>query len=586
MKTIHKSYDVVICGAGMAGLTLARQLSMQVPDLSILMIDRLQRPLPTAAHKVGESTVHPGGTYLCNVLNLKEYLDTNHIEKYGLRYFYRSDREFSQRPELGRSVYDEAILEHQLDRGIFENDLREMAVEAGVELVEGTVIKSFELGEGEELHSVTFKGLEAAEENTVTAKWLIDATGRFQMLSRKLGLKKEFPTNCSATWMRVKGRYDVGDLVPKENAEWQDRVSREHPFLSPEDFSRYNSTNHIMGYGYWIWVIPLVSGYTSIGVVTNNDYHNFAERKTQQKTMDWLWKHDPAVAKQLENFEVLDFRAMPNYSHSATQVFSENRWACTGEAGVFSDPFQSPGTDSIAVSNCYITELIKSDRQGKLSKELVDSINAEYLDYTKTLTGMIHASYPAFYNEGVGTISVMWYLAWTMSYVVPNMRFRAYPNGHIAEQGALSKEDWAAVQEINRLGLKVSEFIRDWATERRKMDKPVGYLWMNHWHVPFFGDFRTRFLTQKEPEWRGNLQKMKEFAAAIFHLATEEMYPKEYHKLPADFVPNVMGMSMNLGKWEEDGLYDGDAEVSFNDCDRVKSDLLRAFFNPEPALTA
>ena len=49
--------DVVICGGGLAGLTLARQLRRAFPDLGIVQIERTARPLPEAAHKVGESSV-------------------------------------------------------------------------------------------------------------------------------------------------------------------------------------------------------------------------------------------------------------------------------------------------------------------------------------------------------------------------------------------------------------------------------------------------------------------------------------------------------------------------------------------------
>jgi L-2-hydroxyglutarate oxidase LhgO len=52
MKTY---YDVVICDAELAGLTLARQLKLKMPSISIAMIDRLLRPLPEATFKVGEA---------------------------------------------------------------------------------------------------------------------------------------------------------------------------------------------------------------------------------------------------------------------------------------------------------------------------------------------------------------------------------------------------------------------------------------------------------------------------------------------------------------------------------------------------
>ena len=53
-------FDVVICGGGLAGLTLARQLRLELPELSVAVIDKLTRPLPEAAFKVGESSIELG----------------------------------------------------------------------------------------------------------------------------------------------------------------------------------------------------------------------------------------------------------------------------------------------------------------------------------------------------------------------------------------------------------------------------------------------------------------------------------------------------------------------------------------------
>ncbi|MDJ0726690.1 MAG: NAD(P)/FAD-dependent oxidoreductase [Prochloraceae cyanobacterium] len=580
MQTKLKKYDVVICGAGLAGLTLARQLLMQLPNLKLLLIDRLKRPLPHAGFKVGESTVHPGGTYLCNVLQLREYLDINHIEKYGLRYFFGSHKlDFSSRAESGRSVYDAAINEHQIDRGIFENDMRQMVVDGGAELLEGAVLKDIELSKLEDDHVVHFKCNNSNNLQQVKARWVVDATGRRQFLSRKLGLRQEFESNCSATWLHVKGRFDVSDFVPADNRDWHERVSREHPFLSRDRFSRYNSTNHIMGYGYWIWVIPLVSGSTSVGIVTHNDYHSFSSRNTLDKTMWWLSQHDPLVADRLQECEVLDFKAIANYAYTSKQVYSIDRWACTGESAVFSDPFQSPGTDAIAIANCYIKELIHSDLESKLTPKLVESINREFIDYSRTLTEMIQSSYPTFYNETIGTISVMWYLAWAMSFVVPNMRFRIYKDGYITSYGAISKEEYKTIEEINQLGLLTSRFIRDWGIEKKQRPDRDGYQWMNLWHVPFFSEYRTRMLTQGSPQWAGNLKKLKHFAAAIFLVATEEIHPETFQKLPAQFVPNVNVLSINPSHWINDGLYDSDSDIDWESCMLIYSDLKKAFYS-------
>ena len=101
-----ETYDVVICGGGLAGLSLARQLMLKSNDLSILVLERVERPLPDSAFKVGESTLEQGAYYFAGILELEEYLETEHLEKLGLRYFFGNGKgDFSKRSEFGVSTW-------------------------------------------------------------------------------------------------------------------------------------------------------------------------------------------------------------------------------------------------------------------------------------------------------------------------------------------------------------------------------------------------------------------------------------------------------------------------------------------------
>ena len=60
-----------------------------------------------------------------------------------------------------------------------------------------------------------------------------------------------------------------------------------------------------------------------------------------------------------------DFVFFRRFSYGCKQLFSRDRWAITGEAGVFLDPFYSPGSDFIAIANTYITDLVARDLGGE-----------------------------------------------------------------------------------------------------------------------------------------------------------------------------------------------------------------------------
>ena len=143
-QTLPSTQDVVICGGGFAGLLLARQLRQQMPELSVAVIDKMARPLPDAAHKVGESSVELGCQYL-EELGLKEYLLDQHLVKLGLRFFPGGgELPLHERMEIG-PCSEPVVRSYQMDRGKIENDLREMNVDDGVTMIEGAKVGDVDL---------------------------------------------------------------------------------------------------------------------------------------------------------------------------------------------------------------------------------------------------------------------------------------------------------------------------------------------------------------------------------------------------------------------------------------------------------
>src|SRR5437879_5121499 len=84
---IGSHYDVVIIGAGLAGLTLARHLLLYT-EKTVLLIDKRIDPPHQAPQKYGESLVQCSAYYLSKVLDLEEHLLTDHFLKYNLRFYW------------------------------------------------------------------------------------------------------------------------------------------------------------------------------------------------------------------------------------------------------------------------------------------------------------------------------------------------------------------------------------------------------------------------------------------------------------------------------------------------------------------
>jgi hypothetical protein len=62
---------------------------------------------------------------------------------------------------------------------------------------------------------------------------------------------------------------------------------------------------------------------------------------------------------------MLDCHSVGNIAYYADQHFSEKRWAVTGESGSFADPFYSPGSDFIAISNDIIVDMVLNYKNTK-----------------------------------------------------------------------------------------------------------------------------------------------------------------------------------------------------------------------------
>src|SRR5713101_4390743 len=82
-------YHAVIIGAGLAGLSLSRQLLLN-SDKKILLRDKRSQ-IPSPHQKVGEATVQLSAYYFSKVLDLEEHLLRDHYPKYNLRFYWKTD---------------------------------------------------------------------------------------------------------------------------------------------------------------------------------------------------------------------------------------------------------------------------------------------------------------------------------------------------------------------------------------------------------------------------------------------------------------------------------------------------------------
>ncbi len=461
---------VLIMGGGLAGLTLSLQLKQRFPEMPVLVLERKAHPVPLAAHKVGESSVEIGAHYFSKVLGLEEHLKTKQLRKFGYRFFFSEGRrDIDQVTELGFSRYT-AVPSYQLDRGSFENFLGEEALRLGVRFVDEAVVRKIQLAdvsaEPDALHEVIWEHAGAVHRTRV--RWVVDAAGRASLLKRQLGLVQPNDHEAHAIWFRIRDHLPVDQWG--KDADWAG-------LCMPQ--ARWRSTNHLVGAGYWVWLIPLSSGSHSVGIVADPRIHPLETMNTFDKAMDWLKQYQPRVFDEVDRRRDLlqDFRFFRRFSYDCKQVYSDQRWALTGEAGRFLDPFYSPGSDFIAMSNTFVTELISRDRLGQrwaAQAQLYDQLLHSF--YQNTLALYVD-QYPIFADAEVMPVKVLWDYSFYWG-VLAQIFFQKRLTD-IGMMGRLRSElDHCA--DLNRA---VQAFVRGWSQVSAKRNPAF---MLDQTHLPWF----------------------------------------------------------------------------------------------------
>lgn len=534
-------HDVVILGGGLAGLSLALQLRSRMPDIDVLVLERRTLPLPEAAHKVGESTVEIGAHYFSQVLGLGEHLRLHQLRKFGFRFFFSEGRrDIDQVTEIGASRHL-SVPSYQIDRGIFENFLAAEAQRRGVRFVQSALVRQVTLSEApadrntaQPLHQIEYTA--AGQVHRVQARWVVDACGRAGLLKRQLGLSRTNGHAGHAVWFRIKDRITLDHW--SDNTDWRERCTPQ---------ARWLSTNHLVGAGYWVWLIPLSSGSHSVGIVADPALHPLDRMDSFDKAMDWLQQFQPLLFDELDGKRHLlqDFAFFRRFSYDCQQLLSEHRWALSGEAGFFLDPFYSPGSDFIAIGNTYITELVEMDRRGErlgAHIQLFDQLMHSFYDSTLTL---YQDQYPLFGDPEVLPVKVIW--DYTFYWGVLAQFFFHQRLTDLASMAALRTE-LADCQQLNRA---VQAFLRQWSACSERRNPPA---MLDQAGMPWFAEL-NRSLTDNldtaafRERIRHSRQQLRQLAAQILARALAE-----HPRLDGAALRDLVGDVVVEGEWMLPGV--------------------------------
>ncbi|MBV9715582.1 MAG: FAD-dependent monooxygenase [Solirubrobacterales bacterium] len=530
-------YDVAILGGGLAGLSLANQLMLARPETRVLVTDKRAEPAPEAAFKVGESSVEIGAHYYRTRCAMADHLDQNQLRKLGLRFFLPAgdNSDITQRVEFCTPPTDYAVYTHQIDRGVFENALFDRALERGADAFRGWRVGDVELGAEEHRVTLSHEGMT----KTVAARWVVDATGRSNLLRRKLDLGTETGHRINAAWFRLKGGMNFEDW--SDDAEWLGRTWK--PGV------RSYATTHLCGQGYWVWLIRLATGPISIGVVSDPRFHDFTELNEYDRMFAWFRKHEPQLAAQLERRrdEIQDFLVVEDFSYSSSQVFSMDRWFLAGEAAAFIDPLYSPGSDFIAYLNTFGGDLLCRDLDGEDIEERMDFYSFFFYQLFDPTVTVYRDQYQMFGNAQVMMAKLLYdnlaYFA-TLAFL--------YLHDKMTELDDLGDVVDVFETAIPLLG-RMQDLYRDWhQIDQRKFEgvsvlstEFQKFIEIQH-ELGVPQDLDTMIDRAKE-----KVEVMKAIAVWTFHMGAKHLpAPPDPHR-PI----NPLMVSLRPEQWEADGLF-------------------------------
>lgn len=550
-------YDVAVLGGGLAGLTFARELGFRRPGTRIAVLEKATHPCPESAHKIGESSVELAGRWFRDTLQLKDHLDEQHLPKLGLRYFLPGDKhDITSRLEYGPLLNKVPVPfrgllvpSYQLDRGRLENFLAEDLPES-TDFRDGVEVTDVELGD--DAHVVRFK--DGDEAQALRARWVIDASGRRAVLKTQLGLAEESTHHANSVWWRVEGRIKVDEW--SDDPEWASRIKA--PI-------RWQSTCQLLGEGYWIWIISLAPNRTSVGIVADPRFHPFKELARPSRAMEWLREHEPLLAADMEGREVCDFAALRDFSRNSSKVFDGRaRWGMTGDAGLFTDPFYSPGSDFIAIANSYNLDLVTRELDGQDVGERADKANYFFKLFYDQFMRVYTDHYCTMGNPQVMAAKIVFDNAFYWGWAV-----LAFQNGGLCDVDFMESFHDEVLRSISLQG-RAEQFFREWHAAERPDIEPGQYidqfdvktLWAIYTTLirPIEGDVLKRRMSE-------NLDRLEALAEVMFRRAT-----RGNPRVEAAETIDCHKLTLDASRWDEEGLFDGPPKTRI--VDRVRKETL------------
>jgi flavin-dependent dehydrogenase len=351
----NKKYDVAIIGGGPAGSTAATLLSRSGINCVVFEKEIFPRP------HVGESLL-PFCYDLFKELGVLEEVRSKSIPKPGVRFLDGNGDSYSNYC-FSHYIKGPSAISSHVDRAQFDKILLDNAKKNGVEVQEGTKVKSVAITSSD----VKILASNDDGEKSYTADFLIDASGQNTFLAKRFK-QKEKMTNLDRT--AFSAHWHGGKMLDGLSEGIQQIA-----YVGEEKQG-------------WIWVIPINENRLSIGVVLNSNYVKSQKSKFagQENWQEAFYREELKLIPYAQKILAESTLASPvnlngNYSYTVTKKYGA-RYALIGDSGTFIDPIFATGVYLAMKSSFLVSKSIIESKKNNSNEINLDStyrsINGAY----------------------------------------------------------------------------------------------------------------------------------------------------------------------------------------------------------------
>ena len=336
--------DVVVIGGGPGGSTAAAMLARK--GWRVLLFEREHFP----RHHVGESLLPASLPVLEELGVLPAVQAAGFLPKWGATMVWgKAEKPWSW-------YFRETNLNnphaYQVWRPVFDQLLLDNSRACGVEVREGYQVVEVLYEEGRAA-GVRYRS-DTGNDGTTRARFVVDASGQTALVGRRLGLRRWDP------FFRNLAVYGY--------------VTGAHRLPAPDDTNIFIEA-HPHG---WSWMIPLHTGWTSVGTVVDSHYGQERLSKGElRKVFLQQLAEAPHTARLLRDAELVSGpQVVKDWSYTSERLVGEG-YILVGDAACFVDPLFSSGVHLALMSGVLAAAHVSTALRSPDMAEAAGQVYAE-----------------------------------------------------------------------------------------------------------------------------------------------------------------------------------------------------------------